>query len=152
MQTTANIARHPFTRGLDEGCLQLLERCAVGVRFDAREEIFREGSEADAFYLLCAGHVTLQVHWPGRSPVVIQTLTGGETLGASWLVPPYRWQFTAAATEPTEVVRLPARALREAMLAQPEAGIALAMRLAGVMIDRLQSTRLRLLGIYDTHG
>ena len=48
------LAEHPFFGGMDEPYLQLFVDCASNVRFNAGDVIFREGDEANTFYLIRA--------------------------------------------------------------------------------------------------
>ena len=54
------LAEHPFFHGMEEGLLQILVGCACNVRFEGDDVIFREGEEADKFYLIRSGRVALQ--------------------------------------------------------------------------------------------
>jgi CRP-like cAMP-binding protein len=51
---------------VDPRCHQLVVGCASNVRFNAGEFIFREGREADVFYLIREGKVALEVVAPGH--------------------------------------------------------------------------------------
>src|SRR5688572_8587029 len=93
------ISEHPFFRDLDTEHLQLLSGCATNARFRPGEPLFMEGGEANQFYLLREGRVSLEVHTGTDEPIVIQTMTAGDVLGFSWLIPPHRWRFDARATE-----------------------------------------------------
>jgi CRP/FNR family cyclic AMP-dependent transcriptional regulator len=53
--------------------------------------------------------VALEIVAPGQTPIVIATLGEGEIVGASWLVPPYRWTFDARAVELTRAIGIDAR-------------------------------------------
>src|SRR5690349_1140035 len=102
MQTLENIlSEHPFFQGLAPGYLELVLGCSSNVRFAPGEFIFREEEEADQFYLLRHGRVALEVFAPDRGTLTIQTLTEGDILGWSWLIPPHRWRFDARALELT---------------------------------------------------
>src|SRR5690348_279328 len=107
------LAEHSFFRGMQPQYLQVIVGCASNVRFDAGQFIFREGEEANAFYLIRYGTVGLEICPPGRSPSTIQTLSGGDILGWSWLIPPYRWHFDARAKELTRAIALDGKCLRE---------------------------------------
>src|SRR5258708_37859914 len=107
METLERIlAEHPFFQGLEADYLQLMVSCASNVRFAAGELIFREGEEANKFYLLREGRIVLDVAAPRHATITIQTLGAGEVLGWPRLIPPYRWRFDARATEPTRVSAL----------------------------------------------
>lgn len=144
------IGGHAFARDLDHRYLHLLNECATCERFGMEQVLFEEGGPAEHFYLIHSGLVALQTFAPGRGMVTIQTLGPGEVLGWSWMVPPYRWHFTAMAVEPLEVVAIYAPELKARMEENHDFGYAVLKRMAPVMLERLQSTRLRLLELYGT--
>ena len=55
------LAEHPFLSGLTPGNIQLITGCAKNARFEAGQMIFREGEDADQFYLIRQGKVSLEV-------------------------------------------------------------------------------------------
>jgi len=114
--------------------------------------IFREGEEANEFYIIRDGKVSLEIVSPGKEPIIIQTLESGEVLGWSWLVPPYYWHFDARAVEPTRVVAFDARCLRNKCEEDPKLGYELLKRLVPIIEQRLQATRIQLLDLYGTHS
>jgi NAD(P)H-flavin reductase len=85
----------PFFAGLDDEHGRLVTGCARNHRFDAGQYLFREGEPADEFFLVRHGRVALEIYSPGKGPIVFEKLGEGEVVGASWLVPPYRWIFDA---------------------------------------------------------
>ena len=125
-----------------------LAGCARHRVFEAGERIMREGQQADAFYVVRHGAVALETVVPQRGPVVVQTLHDGELLGWSWLVPPYRTAFDARALGTTRTIAFDGTCLRGKCEADPALGYSLLKLLAGVFVDRLQDTRLRLLDLY----
>lgn len=143
------IAGHPFARELEHRYLHLLNECATCERYGMEQTIFEEGGAADHFYLIHSGLVALQIFVPGRGMVTIQTLAPGEVLGWSWMMPPYRWHFSAIAVEPVELVAIYAPELKERMEENHDFGYAILKRMGPVMLERLQSTRLRLLELYE---
>jgi CRP-like cAMP-binding protein len=118
------------------------------VRIDSGVPIFEEDQHAAGCWLLRVGHVELSTHVPGRGPVVVQTLGPGDVLGLSWLVPPYRWHFTATAVEPTTATKLDTDHLRRLAADDPALGYPLVLALFEELLTRLQSTRARLLQLY----
>ncbi len=149
MQTMKDlIAEHPFFRGLDPEHLDVIAGCAQNVRFQAGEFLFREGDEADRFFLIRHGRVALSTYIPERGAITIQTIGAGEVLGWSWLFPPYRWHFDARALEVTRAIAFDGKCLREKCQADPKLGYELMRRFASIMVDRLQATRLQLLDVY----
>jgi CRP/FNR family cyclic AMP-dependent transcriptional regulator len=144
------LGEHPFFKGLKKAYLQLFVDCASNVRFNAGETIFREGEDADKFYLIRQGKVALETSAPQRGSVIIQTLGEGEVLGWSWLVAPYRWRFSARATELTRAIALDGKCLRGNSEEDHDLGYELMKRAAQIMEQRLQATRLQLLDIYGS--
>lgn len=153
METLERIlAEHPFFAGLDARHIQLIVGCATNVRFDAGQFIFREGEEANEFYVIRHGKVALEVFVPGRGPVTIQTLGEGEILGWSWLIPPYHWHFNARAIELTRAIALDGKCLRAKCEDDHDLGYELLKRFAHIVEQRLEATRLQLLDVYGVHS
>ncbi len=144
----AILAEHPFFKDLDPRYLQLIVGCAANVRFEAGRFIFHEGDEANQFYLLRHGSVSLEVFVPERGPLIIQTLGEGDVLGWSWLFPPYRWVFDARAVSLTRAIALDGACLRKKCEEDHELGYELLKRFAQIIMERLQATRLQLLDVY----
>jgi CRP-like cAMP-binding protein len=152
MQTLKSVvAEHPFTRGLDNRYIELLEGCATNVVFKPGEFIFHEGGEANQFYLIRHGKIALEVYAAERGSVPIMTVNEGEVLGWSWLFPPYRWQFDARAVELTRAIALEGQCIRQKCEQDHELGYELMKRVAQVMEQRLQATRFQLLNVYEVH-
>jgi CRP/FNR family cyclic AMP-dependent transcriptional regulator len=144
----ALIAELPALEGLAKPQLELIAGCATNIRAAAGEYLFREGERADVFYAIRRGGVALELHVPARDAVTLETLHDGDLLGWSWLFPPYRWQFDGRALEPTALISFDGACLRGKCEADHELGYELMSRFAGVIIARLQATRLRLLDVY----
>jgi CRP-like cAMP-binding protein len=80
----------------------------------------------------------------GRGFTTLQTLGEGEILGLSWLIPPYRWHFSALVIIPTLVMALDAKRLRQKCQSDHDFGYEFLKQLALVVGQRLKATRLRL--------
>lgn len=149
METLAEILRaHSFFAGLDEAYLSLLVGCARNVRANPGQFLFRNGDEANQFYLVRTGKIALEICAPGREPLVIETVSYGQILGWSWLIPPYHWRFDARAVEATRAIALDGKCLREKCERDHDLGYELLKRFAHVVDDRLQDARLQLLDVY----
>jgi CRP/FNR family cyclic AMP-dependent transcriptional regulator len=145
------LAEHPFVKGLEPQYLQLIVGCASNVRFEEGEYLFREGEEANAFYIIREGIVSVETYAVERGSIVIDTLREGEILGWSWLIPPYHWHFDARALERTRVIALDGKCLRNKCEHDHNLGYELLKRFASVIEERLQATRLRLLDLYGVN-
>lgn len=147
----ADVTRHPFLRGLPpDFAVQLAAHTTIR-SLPARFRLFEEGGTANRFWLVTSGHVALDVHAPGRRPLIIETIGAGELVGLSWLSPePRLWQFGAIATEATTAFELDADAVIGLCDERPELGYEIQRRLIAVLSDRLHATRLRLLDLYSS--
>jgi CRP/FNR family cyclic AMP-dependent transcriptional regulator len=143
------LAAHPFAVGMEEAQLRQVADCIKELaEFAADQVIFHSGGVARALYLIRRGDVALEVLAPGGGTRIVSTLHGGDTLGWSWMFPPYRWAFDARAMAPTEAIVIDGESLRQYAAADHELGYQVVWRVAREMADRLQATRLQLLDVY----
>jgi CRP-like cAMP-binding protein len=118
------------------------------VRFEKGAYIFKEGEEANEFYLIRAGKVALEIFAPQRKPIMLATLDEGEVLGWSWLLPPYQWRFHAHAIETVRAIALDGKCLRTKCEENHDLGYEILKRFAQIMEQRLEATRFQLLDVY----
>ena len=138
----------PVFEGLSPEHLETITGCASNVRFDEGQTLFQEDGEANRFFIVRQGLVAIDMHVPGKGPITIQTVSEGEVVGWSWLFAPCRWQFDARAVEATRAIAVDARCLRGKCDKEPELGYELMKRFAGVLMQRVQATRLQILDVY----
>jgi CRP/FNR family transcriptional regulator, cyclic AMP receptor protein len=147
-----NLARileeHPFIKGLEPKYIDLLVGCASNVRFDPEAFVFRQGEEADQFYLIRQGRIALAIHSEIYGPITIQTLEKGDILGWSWLVPPHYRHFDAQVLEQTRVIAFDGKCLRTKCQEDKSLGYELLMRMVPLMGQRLEATRLKLQDVF----
>jgi CRP-like cAMP-binding protein len=145
----SRLADHPFLEGMPPGLVQAMSPHAVLRRFREGEFIFRAHEPAGAFFLLTEGSVALMIHGPQLpQPVLIQTISAPHALGWSWMMPPFTWHFDAVAREPAEAVEIDAPKLRAILDDNPAWGYPMLRRIADIMAQRLQATRLQVLDVY----
>jgi CRP/FNR family transcriptional regulator, cyclic AMP receptor protein len=142
------IVEHPFFEGLESYYTGLLTGCASNVRFSAGTYIFKEGEEANQFYLIRAGKVALEILAPHNKTLTVETLEQGDLLGWSWLVPPYIWSFHARAIQETRAIALDGKCLRGKCEQNHDLGYEVLKRFSQLMARRLQATRFQLLDVY----
>jgi CRP/FNR family transcriptional regulator, cyclic AMP receptor protein len=142
------IAAAPVFEGLRAEQLALIAGCGHNEHVPAGAMLLRAGDAADYFFLIRRGTVALEVHAPGRGALVIETLHAGDTVGLSWLFPPYRWQLDARAVEACDLVVFDGACLRGKSEEDHELGYQLMRRFVASLISRLQATRLQLLDVY----
>ena len=150
MQTLQGIlSAHPFFNDLPTPHLETVVGCVSNVRFKAGDVIFREGEEADHFYLIREGKVALRIQSERRGPLTILTLEEGDVLGWSWLSPPYHWKFTARALEPTRAISMDGKCLREKAERDHDLGYEILKRFVQVIEERVRATSTKLLNVYE---
>ena len=149
MKTIADlITELTFFQGLDQKDLDFVAGCGQNVHFAEGDQILTEGGAANTYYVLRSGRVALSFFVPGRGNVIVDTLSDGDVLGWSWLFEPYRWSFDALANEDVAAVAFDGSCLRTKCDSDPQLGYQLVQRFARVMLERLQSVRMRLIDVY----
>ena len=152
METLERIlAQHPFFEGLNPEYLKLLVGCASNVRFEAGSYLFRQGEEANQFYLIRQGRVAIEIKEPHCAPVVVETLEKDDVLGWAWLVAPHYWRSDGRAVEVIRAIALDGKCLRTKCEQNHDLGYELMKRFIGILEQRLQSTRMQLLDVYAHH-
>lgn len=139
------LREHPLFHDLSEEMVATLAGCASNVRYAAGQTIFREGEDADRFYVIREGVVALEIFNLERGSIRVQTLEAGQVIGWSWLVPPYKWRFDARCETDVRAFALDAACLRGKCETEPRLGYELLKRLAMLMDRRLQMARRQLL-------
>lgn len=139
------LGEHPLFSDLDPEMLATIAGCASNVRFDAGQVIFREGEEANRFYVIREGTVVLEAFHLERGSIPLQTLEAGQVLGWSWLVAPYRWRFDARCETDVRAFALDGACLRGKCTQEPRLGYELLKRFAMLLEQRLQATRRQLI-------
>ena len=142
------LAAHPLFAGLDPEITDLLAGCATNAHFRDGAYLFKADGPADTFYLLRSGDVALELRLPGRGRLIVETVHPGHIVGASWILPPYRWRFDARAVGTVRATGIDAKCLRGKCDADPAMGYQVMQRFLPVIAARLQSTRVRLADLY----
>jgi len=141
------VALHPFLAGMNHTQLTLLTDCAVARHFNTGQAILREGEFANGFYLIETGRVALESEAGFGESIVIQTIGAGDLLGWSWMFPPYVWQFSARAVQPTTALFFYAAILREYCEKDHSLGYELLKRISAVMVTRLHAAHDQMLSV-----
>ena len=144
------VRHHPFCAGLKASSMRVLLECASLEKCPAHQLVFSEGAEANRFYLVHKGQLSLELFVPGSGVVPIQTVQEGEACGTSSLFGTYQWSFSAQATQASELLSFPASTLREHAEQDRNFERELLVRLAPVLFHRLRATRQRLIEFFGT--
>jgi CRP-like cAMP-binding protein len=132
--------------------LGVLIDCAMAVHFKTGETILREGEFANRCYLIETGKVVVESVGSVGEPLAIETIGAGDLLGWSWMFPPYVWQFTARAVEPTTAIFFYGAILREYCEKDHSLGYELLKRISAVMVQRLQAAHKQMISLYSSAG
>ena len=136
-----------FFEGLNDDAMTCIQNGAKVCHFPDGAWIARQGEPADDFYLIRDGRVAVVFPAP-LNELTIQTLSSGDVLGWSWLMPPHEWQFDIRAVKDCELVSIDGRILRTKCEQDPRLGYTLTKRLSHVIAERLQAARLQLMDLY----
>ena len=143
------IKEHRFFKDLKQEYLDIIVGCGANVRFKAGDIIFKEGQEANNFYLIREGLVAVDVPVGHHNAITIQTMSGGDILGWSWLIPPHQARFNCRASQDTRAIAFDGACLRGKCEQNHDLGYELLMRLTTVVTKRLEATRLQLINLHD---
>jgi CRP/FNR family transcriptional regulator, cyclic AMP receptor protein len=144
----ARLRQHPLLRGLNHDQLVLLADCALTAEFGPGDVVFRQGDPARLFYLIESGKVILESGNDYGAPVIIETIGAGDLLGWSWMMPPYRWHFTARAIKPTRAIYFAGTILRYYCDRGQSLGFELHKVMSQIIMKRLQAARKKMLGVH----
>lgn len=143
-----SLAAVPSFEGIPRKYLDLISGCASNIHFQQGKFILLEGREARHFYVIREGKVAIETAAGNRNAITIETLTAGDVLGWSWLVPPYRWQFDARAVTAVSAIAFDAVCLREKCELDTDFGYEILKRFAEIMSQRLTATRMQIVDLY----
>ncbi len=146
------LSKQEFFAGLSTEFIDFLASCARERQIDRDQIVFHHGERARAFYLVCEGRVAVQIPAITGPTLEVQSLGEGEVLGWSWLIPPYRWNFQAKAEEPSELLEFDGQALLARCEEDPKFGYELLKRFAGLMSERLDAARQKMMDQWNPPG
>ena len=138
----------PFLREMQPTQLKKLNEFAHEIKQKAGTFVTREGTPANALYLIQTGRVALEAYLPGKGATQIEELLPGDLLGLSWFFSAATWQFDARAIESVTAIAFDGVGLRAAMDADPIFGYAFARPMLKELYERLQRSRMQRLDIY----
>jgi CRP-like cAMP-binding protein len=146
------VAGLPLFSGLPGDAVSATARCARNVNFAPGDLLLSEGAPADTLFLIRRGLVSIEVHVPGEGARIVDRIGPGRLVGWSWMFPPYLWHFDARAVGPVGAVAIDGATLRTQAESDHTFGFELMSRLAGMALERLHETRIRLLDLYAPPG
>jgi len=139
-----------FFNGMKAEHLKIFSEHMIKENFKVNEYIVKEGEPALKFFLILKGRVSIEMLSPEGKHFSIQTLTTGEIVGWSWMVPPYRSQFSVRALEATEMLMMDGESLKKRSEKDHDFGYELFQRLVNIFTQRLQAARQHLIALYSS--
>jgi len=143
--TNELFVRHQLFGDFPAEYLDVLVETTSELTVESGQVIFREGDDADRFFLILEGGVSLEAFSLQHGPITVQTLEPGDVFGWSVLVPPHRWRLDARAASAGRLLVLVGPALRERCERNPGLGYELLRRFAMLLEQRLQAVRRQLI-------
>lgn len=133
---------------LDDGKLKKISAIARFEEAPAGTLLLREGDLADTVRVLVRGRVSLTINVPGRRDAILATLSRGQLLGWSALIPGSRWAASARALKACTTVAVPGTDLLSVCKRDSELGYHVMKNAMGAVAERLAETRLLVLDMF----
>ena len=129
------LAGCPLLSGLPEQALRELAGRARLRRYEAEQALYRHGDPSDSAFVLCSGHVQARIRSSEGRELVLHVAAPGEAPGYLDLLDESPRSVDAVAQDDVEVLVLPARVVRGALVEHPRALMQLSAGLVGIVRD-----------------
>jgi len=117
------------------------------VTYEAGSVVYEKGDNADYFYTILNGEVTLRLPGRGGVSIVIDQLTTGTMFGSCVCFRRNAYALTAQCTSESELLKIDSVALKQLMDGDPVMGYALAARMSEIYFGRYIETMEKLQAI-----
>ncbi len=134
-------------RGLNEEERQKLKGLGKAEHYEPNIVIFSEGMEANNFYLLEEGKVSIASRLSRGLRFPIMAVSPGQAFGWSALVVPHQYTATALSLTRVRAVAIPKGAMLEMMRTNPVLGLTIMEKVASIVASRVRSLELALAGL-----
>jgi CRP/FNR family cyclic AMP-dependent transcriptional regulator len=81
---TEYLSTHEFFSDLSDDVLKFICECSSTREIKKGQILFRQGENADKFYVICNGRISMQMPAIMGPTLEVQTLGKGQVLGWSW--------------------------------------------------------------------
>lgn len=146
------LSSHEFFFGLNDNFLQFLCECASEFAIKKGQILFQQGENADKFYIVRSGRISIQIPAIIGPNLEIQTLGKDQVLGWSWLIPPFKWNFQAMPEEDSELIMFDGATILERCEQEPRFGYELLKKFSALMSIRLDAARQKMMGEWNPAG
>lgn len=142
------LRRYPYFAGIDENSLRQLAMITDEKRrIPSGTRLFAEGEQVKHLGIVLGGEVNIQYLLGNGEMRTVDTLVGGDLLGFSALIEPYKYTGFATATQPTDLALVDAPKLRELCREDPRLGYQLTLEVAKMLAHRLEGARVQLAAV-----
>jgi CRP/FNR family transcriptional regulator, cyclic AMP receptor protein len=138
------LRRYPYFAGISEEGLKQIAMIAEEKSIPANTRIFNEGDPATHMLLIVKGEVNIEFLLGNGELRIVDTIVGGDLLGWSALIEPYKMTANGTATKTTDMVRIDAIKLRQICEKDAQIGYRLILQIAKLLAHRLEGARVQL--------
>jgi len=139
------ITESRFFAGLGDDAIDFLASHAAIRELADGQVLFHHGDEANQFFLILEGHVSLRIPALEGPVLELQDIGPGQMTGWSWLIPPRRWHFQARARTAIRLLEFDGKAILAHCEDNPKFGYELIKRFSALMSERLQFARQKMM-------
>ena len=150
--TTEYLSVHEFFYEFSDDVLKFLCECSSSREIKKGQFLFRQGENADKFYVVRSGRISIQMPAIMGPTLEIQTLGKDQVLGWSWLISPYKWNFQTRAEEDSELLQFDGIAILARCEQEPKFGYELLKKFAALMSVGLNAARQKMMEEWNPIG
>ena len=150
--TTEYLSAHEFFSEFSDDVIKFLCECSSTREIKKGQILFRQGENADKFYIVRSGRIAIQMPAIMGPTLEIQTLDKDQILGWSWLISPYKWNFQTKAEEDSELLQFDGVAILARCEQEPKFGYELLKKFAALMSVGLNAARQKMMDEWNPAG
>jgi CRP-like cAMP-binding protein len=146
MVSAQDLSKLPLFEGVPEKLLSDLAPCWEELNVEAGESIFCEGCEADKFYILLEGNISLWMKLTSRPETLVLGVINkyGQSFGWSVIHASSHYTASADAKEDSRILAIGGQDFRNFLESDKEVGFDIAMRMVEIVSSRLRYYRVLL--------
>jgi CRP/FNR family cyclic AMP-dependent transcriptional regulator len=146
------LSAHDFFSEFSDDVLKFLCEYSNTCELKKGQILFRQGENADKFYVIRHGCISMQMPAIIGPALEIQTLGKDEVLGWSWLISPYKWNFQTKAEEDSELLQFDGAVILAKCEQEPKFGYELLKRFTVLMSVGLNAARQKMMEEWNPAG
>ena len=149
---TEYLSAHEFFSEFSDDDLKFLCECSSMREIKKGQILFLQGENADRFYVVRNGRISLQMPAIMGQILEIQTVDEDQVLGWSWLISPYKWNFQTEVEEDSELLQFDGVAILARCEQEPKFGYELLKKFAALMSVGLNAARQKMMDEWNPIG